>query len=144
MSTTDRFRTAVEERDLDAVTDLFSAQIRFFSPVKFTPFEGLPMVRGLFGVLLRTFEEFRYVGELDGSAQTSAEQDPEPAHLLMFRAKIAGKEVHGIDLLQFDDRGLIDEFTVMVRPMSGLAALSDAVLAGLRADGLVPDAAELG
>ena len=52
--------------------------------------------------------------------------------------------MHGIDLLQHDERGLIEEFTVMVRPASGLAALSDAVMAGLQADGVIPSAGGLG
>lgn len=138
MSTTGRFRAAVQERDLEAVTKLFAPDIRFFSPVKFTPFEGPEMVGGLFGVLFRTFEDFRYVGEFDGRCRTSQETELEQSHLLVFRAQVAGKDVHGIDLLQFDDNGLINEFTVMVRPMSGLAALSEAVLTGLRAEGLVP------
>jgi len=38
--------------------------------VKFGPFEGGPMVPGLFGVLVRTFEGFRYVGHFDGTAET--------------------------------------------------------------------------
>ncbi|MGP3632347.1 nuclear transport factor 2 family protein, partial [Streptomyces sp. 24-1644] len=49
---------------------------------------------------------------------------------------------HGIDLLQFDESGRVKEFTVMVRPLSAVRALSDAVLAGLVADGLVPDPAD--
>jgi hypothetical protein len=35
--------------------------------------------------------------------------------------------VEGIDLLHFDDDGLIDEYTVMVRPLSALVGLRDAV-----------------
>ncbi|MFE3489581.1 nuclear transport factor 2 family protein, partial [Streptomyces griseus] len=53
----DCFRAAVDRRDLDALDDLFTEDIRLYSPVKFTPFEGRPMVLGLFGVLLRTFED---------------------------------------------------------------------------------------
>jgi len=56
-----RFRTAVETRDRAALEDLFTEDIRFYSPVKFTPLEGKPMVLGLFDVLLRTFEDFRYI-----------------------------------------------------------------------------------
>ena len=64
MTTADRFRAAVDNRDLAALDDLFTEDVRLYSPVKFTPFEGRPMVLGLFGVLLRTFEDFRYVGQL--------------------------------------------------------------------------------
>ncbi|MFE7483909.1 nuclear transport factor 2 family protein [Streptomyces sp. NPDC057552] len=134
----DRFRTAVNTRDLGALEDLFTEDIRFYSPVKFTPFEGRPMVLGLFGVLLRTFEDFRYVGEFAGTAQTSADGTEAPAAVLLFRATVNGREIHGIDLVHLGEDGRIKEFTVMVRPQSAVHTLSEAVLAGLVADGLVP------
>ncbi|QIY56693.1 nuclear transport factor 2 family protein [Streptomyces sp. RPA4-5] len=141
-TTADRFKAAVEAKQLDAVEELFTEDIRLYSPVKFTPFEGRPMVLGLFGVLLRTFEDFRYVGELTGSAQTAAgpEGGSADSTVLIFRATVNGKEIHGIDLLQFDEAGRIKEFTVMVRPQSAVHALGEAVLAGLVEDGLVPQA----
>jgi hypothetical protein len=138
MTTADRFRAAVERRDLTVLPELLAPDVRFFSPVTFTPFEGLPVVQGLFGVLLRTFENFRYVGTLAGEADLSADGDPVEAHILIFRATVAGKQIHGIDLLQLDDQGLIKQFTVMVRPLSAVTALGEAVHAGLVADGLVP------
>ncbi|MFF0259815.1 nuclear transport factor 2 family protein [Streptomyces microflavus] len=134
----DRFRTAVDTRDLAALDDLFTEDIRLYSPVKFTPFEGRPMVLGLFRVLLRTFEDFRYVGEFAGTAQTSADGTEAPAAVLLFRATVNGKEIHGIDLVHLAGDGRIKEFTVMVRPQSAVHALGEAVLAGLVADGLVP------
>ncbi|GAA2296649.1 nuclear transport factor 2 family protein [Streptomyces caniferus] len=139
-TTADRFKAAVEAADLDAVEELFTEDVRLYSPVKFTPFEGRPMVLGLFGVLLRTFKDFHYVGELAGSAQTAAGPDGGSADstVLIFRATVNGKQIHGIDLLQFDDAGRIKEFTVMVRPQSAVQALGEAVLAGLVEDGLVP------
>lgn len=138
MNTPDRFRAAVADQDLAALDDLFTDDIRLYSPVKFTPFEGKPMVMGLFGVLLRTFEDFRYIGDYSGTAQTGADAAAAPSAALLFRARAGGKEIHGIDLMHFDDDGRIKEFTVMVRPRSAVHALGEAVLDGLVADGLVP------
>ncbi|MEV5156852.1 nuclear transport factor 2 family protein [Streptomyces sp. NPDC053728] len=134
----ENFRTAVEEGDLKALEGLFTEDIRLHSPVKFTPFEGKPMVSGLFGVLLRTFEGFRYVGSFEGQAEAGPDGEEVPSAVLVFRATVNGKEIHGIDMLQFDEAGLIKEFTVMVRPQSAVHALGEAVLAGLVADGLAP------
>ncbi|MFI5918467.1 nuclear transport factor 2 family protein [Streptomyces anulatus] len=134
----DRFRAAVDNRDLGALDDLFTEDIRLYSPVKFTPFEGRPAVLGLFGVLLRTFEDFRYVGEFEGASQTSADGTEAPSAVLLFRATVGGKEIHGIDLLHLAEDGRVKEFTVMVRPASAVQVLGEAVLAGLVADGLVP------
>jgi hypothetical protein len=142
VETAERFRAAVEKQDLAALDGLFTEDVRFYSPVKFTPFEGRPMMLGLLGVLLRTFEDFRYVGRLEGAAETSTDGEEAASEILIFRATVNGKEIHGIDLLQLDEAGRIKEFTVMVRPQSAVHVLSDAVLAGLVADGLVPEPAQ--
>lgn len=138
MTTVERFRSAVEARDLAAFDGLFSPDVRFFSPVKFTPFEGAQAVHGLLRVLLRTFEDFRYVGQLAGEAEAGPAGRPAESHILIFRATVRGKQIHGLDLLQLGDDGLIEEFTVMVRPLSAVTTLSEAVLAGLAADGIAP------
>lgn len=139
--TAERFRAAVEKRDLAALDALFTEDVRLFSPVKFKPFEGKVMVLGLFDVLLRTFEDFRYTGRFEGEALTSADDMQVPSEILVFKASVNGKAIHGIDLLQFDGEGRIQEFTVMVRPLSAVQSLGAAVLAGLVADGLIPDPA---
>ncbi|MHA6758829.1 nuclear transport factor 2 family protein [Streptacidiphilus sp. PAMC 29251] len=135
---TARFRAAIESGDQTALEDLFTEDIRLYSPVKFTPFEGRPMVLGLLNVLLRTFHDFRYVGQFEGTAETSTDGQEAPSDILVFRATVDGKEIHGMDLLQFDEAGRVKEFTVMVRPQSAVQALGQAVLAGLVADGLAP------
>ncbi|KJY31086.1 MULTISPECIES: nuclear transport factor 2 family protein [Streptomyces] len=139
METAERFRAAVEKRDLAALDELFTEDVRLYSPVKFVPFEGKAMVMGLFGVLLRTFEDLRYLGRLEGEVETTADGEAAPTVVLPFRALVAGRQVHGIDQLQFDGEGRIKEFTVMVRPQSAVHALGQAVLAGLVEDGLVED-----
>ncbi len=136
METAERFRTAVEKRDLSALEDLFTEDIRFYSPVKFRPFEGRPMVLGLFGVLVRVLGDLRYVGHFEGAAGTSADGTQAPAAVLPFRATVDGKDIHGIDMLHFDEAGRIKEFTVMLRPASAVHTVGQAVLEGLRADGL--------
>ncbi|MGN6605539.1 MAG: nuclear transport factor 2 family protein [Jatrophihabitans sp.] len=133
-----RFRAAVEANDHDAIMSCFTDDIRLFSPVKFTPFAGKAEVGALFAVLLRTFEDFRYVGELTGEVEHGAGGEPTGTHVLVFRCQVAGKQVHGIDLMQADASGLIDSFTVMLRPMSAAQAVGQAVLAGLVADGAAP------
>ncbi|MEV5410044.1 nuclear transport factor 2 family protein [Thermopolyspora sp. NPDC052614] len=138
MDTVDRFRDAAERRDLDAAAALLAPGVRLYSPVKFTPFEGADAVRGLLGVLMRTFEDFRYVGALEGEAEPVMEGTLTAARILIFRAVVGGKQIHGIDLFQLDDQGRIAELTVMVRPLSAVTALGEAVLAGLTADGVIP------
>jgi hypothetical protein len=97
METAERFRAAVEKGELAALDDLFTKDIRLYSPVKFTPFEGKPMVLGLFAILLRTFKDFRYIGHFEGTAETSTDSEEAPSAILLFRATVNGKQIHGID-----------------------------------------------
>lgn len=45
----------------------------------------------------------------------------------MFEATVAGKQISGCDFLHVDDAGLIDDFMVMVRPLSGATVLAEAM-----------------
>ena len=66
----------------------------------------------------QTFEDFRYTDELSHG---------EGVHALVFRARVGDKQLEGLDLIRLNDDGLIEDFTVMVRPASGLMALGEAM-----------------
>jgi hypothetical protein len=141
VTTVDRFRAAVEAREVSALEPLFTEDARFYSPMKFSAFVGRPVVLKVFGVLLtQVFEDFRYVGELAGTAETAAGGSVE-SHVMVFRATVGDKQVHGIDLIQLDEIGLIQEFTVMLRPRSALDTVAKKVAEGLVAEGLLPASA---
>lgn len=117
MSAAARFRAAVERQDIEAVGRLLADDVVFHSPVTFHPFVGRETVTRLIGEVAQVFEGFRYTDELEADG----------AHALIFRATVADREVEGVDLLRFDGKGLIADFTVMVRPLSGLLALARAM-----------------
>jgi SnoaL-like protein len=118
----DAFRAGVEAQDLAAMVDALSPDVVFHSPITFKPFEGREAVSTLLGVVASTFEDFRYTDELDGDGVKA----------LVFEARVGDRQVQGLDLLRFDDHGLIEDFTVMVRPLSGAMALAEAVGTGLQ------------
>jgi hypothetical protein len=120
------FRQAVEGLDLAAAHELLAEDIVFHSPVTFHPFVGRETVGRLLAIVADTFEDFRYTDELEADG----------AHALIFRASIDGRELEGIDLLRFDDDGLIADFTVMIRPMSGLVPFAQAMGEKVMAAGL--------
>ncbi|HEY4894722.1 MAG TPA: nuclear transport factor 2 family protein [Solirubrobacteraceae bacterium] len=111
------FRAAVESWDIDAISALLAPDIVFHSPVTFHPFLGRETVTRLLTLVADTFEDFRYTDELETDG----------AHALIFRASVAGKELEGIDLLRFGPDGLIADFTVMIRPLSGLIPFAQAM-----------------
>jgi hypothetical protein len=117
----DAFRAAVEAEDLGAMVDALSPDVVFHSPITFRPFEGKEAVSGLLGVVASTFEDFRYTDELDANGVKA----------LVFEARVGDRQLQGLDLLRFGEHGLIADFTVMVRPLSGAMALAEAVGKGL-------------
>jgi hypothetical protein len=111
------FRAAVERGEIGSTAELLAADVVFHSPVTFHPFIGRETVSALLALVADTFEDFRYTDELESDG----------AHALIFRASVEGKELEGIDLLRLDEQGLIADFTVMVRPLSGLLPFAQAM-----------------
>jgi hypothetical protein len=126
MSAAAGFRAAVEAWDFAAADELLAEDIVFHSPITFHPFVGRETVSRLLRLVGETFEDFRYTDELDADG----------AHALIFRASVAGKEIEGIDLLRFDADGLIADFTVMLRPLSGLMLFAQAMAEKVERAGL--------
>lgn len=111
----DSFRAAVEAGDIDAATALLADDVVFTSPVVFKPYAGKAVTSAILGAVFRVFEDFRY--------DTSVEDGDN--HVLVFRARVGDRSLQGVDLLHTNADGLIDSFTVMVRPLSGAQALQE-------------------
>lgn len=111
------FRAAVENRDLARMEAALAPDVVFRSPAVFKPYEGREAVMHLLGTVVEVFEDFEYTDELVGDL----------THALVFRARVGERMVEGLDHLTLDADGLITELVVMVRPLSGLMALAEAM-----------------
>ena len=127
----DAFRTAVEAEDPEALTAALAENVTFRSPVVFKPYEGKAVVATILTEgALNVFDDFRYTDQLeDGDAAA-----------LLFTARVGDRDVDGLDLLRFDADGKVAELMVMVRPMSGLNALAEAMGRELERVGVAPPA----
>lgn len=119
------FRAAVEARDIDAAMALLAEDVVFRSPVVFTPYRGREAVRSILSAVVEVFEDFEYVREI--GAPDAAD------HALVFNARVGDRQLEGSDFLHVGDDGSIDELTVMVRPLSAVLALAEAMGARLQA-----------
>ena len=111
---------------MDAAAALLAEDVVFRSPAVFKPYEGRETVETILRTVFDVFEDFRYTDELDG----------EDVHGLVFEARIGDRSLQGIDLLRPDPHGEIAEFTVMIRPASGLVALAERMAPALQAAGV--------
>ncbi|MDB5065252.1 MAG: hypothetical protein JWM18_1686 [Chloroflexi bacterium] len=111
------FQSAVESGDPEAVRHSLSADAVFNSPVIFAPYRGRDAVATLVAAAIDVFQDFRYTGQVvDGDHQ-----------VLVFEARVGDRKVQGVDILRLDEEGLVAELTVMLRPMSGMTAMADAM-----------------
>ncbi|MEV0334474.1 nuclear transport factor 2 family protein [Nocardia sp. NPDC050717] len=110
------FRAAVENRDEAAIEALLADDVVFTSPVAFKPYPGKAITAAILRAVIRVFEDFHYVREIASADGRD--------HAFVFAAAVDGKQLTGCDFLHFDENGKIDEFTVMVRPLSAATALA--------------------
>ena len=93
------FREAVEAHDVDRMIALLDDEVVFRSPV------------------VRLFEGHHYVRAIGADAASD--------HAPFFKARIGDREIEGCDFLHVNDAEKIDEFSIMVRPLSGAMALAE-------------------
>jgi hypothetical protein len=112
-------RAAIETGDVDALAALLAEDVVFRSPAVYKPYEGRDVVIEVLRVVATVFENFRYANEWRDGRTT----------ILFFEANVGDRELQGIDILEENDAGRIETFTVMIRPLSGLQTLAAAVAA---------------
>jgi SnoaL-like domain len=115
------FGSALQTGTIDQVLELTSPDVVFNSPVVFRPYHGREALGVILRALRRVVLDFHYVREI-GAEGASDEA-------LIFRAQVGDRELQGCDFVHIGEDGLIDEFTVMVRPLSAALALAEAMQA---------------
>ncbi len=98
-----------------AIAALLHDDAVFESPVVHTPQRGKPITLKYLASAGKVFGDtgFHYVGEWEGKNSL----------ILEFNAEIDGVTVDGIDMITWDDAGLITNFKVMVRPLKAVNML---------------------
>lgn len=109
------WHTMVAQRDMSALDTIVHPDAVFRSPMAYNPYAPAPAVLMVLRTVMTVFEDFRYHRELVSEDGLNV--------VLEFSARVGDKQLKGIDLVRFDEQGLIVEFEVMVRPISGLQAL---------------------
>ncbi len=111
--------------DRDAVTlrAMLADDAIFHSPVVHTAQEGKDKVFAYLFAAAHVLgnADFRYDRELVDGNQA----------MLEFSTSIDGIHINGVDIIRFNDAGLIEDFKVMVRPMKGMNKLWELMAAML-------------
>jgi hypothetical protein len=123
VSVTHPFGIAIEAGDEDAAVATLADDIEFRSPAVYKPYHGKEQVEAILRLVATVFENFRYTNEWRDGATT----------ILFFEANVGDRDLQGIDILEENEEGLVERFTVMIRPLSGLQAVAQTMAARLEA-----------
>ena len=111
------------QKDLTDLPAILHPNARFRSPMAHHPYESAQAVALILRTVLTVFEDFTYHRQTASADGLNV--------VLEFSARVGDRQIKGVDLIQFDVEGRIVDFEVMVRPMSGLQALGEAMGARL-------------
>jgi hypothetical protein len=117
MTVTHPFGVAIEAGDEDAALATISEHVVFRSPAVYRVYEGKATVEVLLRAVATVFENFRYTNEWRDGSTT----------ILFFEANVGDRDLQGIDILEENEAGKVEKFTVMIRPLSGLQAVAQAM-----------------
>lgn len=113
----EKWHHMIQAGNLSDLNDLLADEVVFSSPVAHKPYEGRQVVFFILSNVIQVFQDFTYHREF-------YTEDGENV-VLEFSANVSGKSLKGIDMIRFNEQGKIIDFEVMIRPMSGLAALAE-------------------
>ena len=105
----------VAKLDLAALEEIVHPEATFRSPMSINPYTPAPALIMALSTVITVFEDFTYYRQFVSEDGLNV--------VLEFSAKVGDKTVKGIDMIQFNEDGLITDFEVMIRPLNGLQAL---------------------
>ena len=107
--------------DPQALRDLLAEDAVFHSPVVHTPQEGRDKVFAYLHAASHVLggDDFRYEREIIDGDQA----------MLEFATTLDGIHINGVDIIRWNGDGKISDFKVMVRPLTGVMALGEAMKA---------------
>ena len=116
-STIERWHQIVKAKDPVGLAAILSDDAVFESPVVHTPQLGKAITLNYLMAALRVLnnDSFTYLNEWQG---------PKSA-VLEFQSNVEGVIVNGVDIIGWNEAGLITHFKVMVRPLKAMNKLHD-------------------
>ena len=107
-----KWHDVVKNRDYNLLTEILHNDVIFYSPVVYSPQRGKDITLKYLAAASEVFNSsnFKYIKEINNQNFASLE----------FTLTIEDTEINGIDLISWNDTGLITEFKVFIRPLQGV------------------------
>ena len=113
------FTSAMQRKDLEGMLLHVAEDIVLNTPLAGDPVKGKAAIRRVVSGLLSVVDSFDFREIMQGSEHVST----------FFRITVGPNTLDGMDYWRLDDVGLIQEMTVLWRPLSAVLAVQNAVAA---------------
>jgi ketosteroid isomerase-like protein len=116
------FLDAMQRKDLEGMLAHMADDVMLKTPLVAEPFQGKAAIRPVVKALLGVVDKFEFREMMHGPEHVSE----------FFRVTVGSDELDGMDYWRVNDAGLIQEMTVLWRPLPAVLAAQDKLA---RADG---------
>jgi SnoaL-like protein len=107
------FTAAMARKDLEGMLTHMTDDIVLTTPLVAEPFKGKAAVRPVVTALLAVVDKFDFLETLQGPEHVSE----------FFKITVGSLKLDGVDFWRLDKDGLIQEMTVLWRPLPAIAAV---------------------
>jgi hypothetical protein len=114
------FTAAMQRKDLDVMLTHMADDIILKTPLVAEPFKGKAAIRPVVEALLRVVDKFDFREVMQGPGHVSA----------FFGITVGPNELDGVDFWRIDEAGLIQEMTVLWRPLPAIVAAQNKLALG--------------
>ena len=109
------FTDAMKDKNLDAMLSHMAEDVVLRTPLVAEPIRGKAAIRPVVTALLGVVDKFDFLETLRGPRHVSE----------FFRVTVGPYELDGVDYWLLNEAGLIQEMTVLWRPLPAIAAVQD-------------------
>ena len=109
------FTAAMQRKDLEAMLTHMADDIVLNTPLRAEPVRGKGAIRQVVGALLGVVDKFDFREIMQGPQHVSS----------FFRVTVGPNELDGMDYWRISEAGLIQEMTVLWRPLPAIAAVQN-------------------
>ena len=109
------FTGAMKRKDLEAMLTHMADDVILKTPLVAAPFTGKAAIRPVVEALLGVVDKFDFREIMQGPGHVSA----------FFGITVGSTELEGVDYWRLNDAGLIQEMTVLWRPLPAVAAVQE-------------------
>lgn len=107
----------VAAKDREALLGLLAEDVSLGAPPYYARLQGRDLVHHLLGLILHTIDGFTYHRQWQNEGELALE----------FTGKVGDLQLQGIDLITLNDRFVIGNLDVLIRPASAVDALRDII-----------------